>query len=175
VSSVGRPPMKWLGLVHRGYCGPRWRPMVDPSPVDLLAACEAFARAAASRGEIRPLLGRILAHEVGPADHDGQSFTRALARWARSVRWVREPAAIGEMVAPPAVVIAEGWGDCDDVATAVCAVALTVGLPCRLMWSETGPGGAHMVAIVRPSWHGDPVEPVVIDQLTDTTAQTVGI
>jgi hypothetical protein len=147
-----------------------------PEAADLLDACARVARHAARRGALRPLLGVIVAHEDdGPRDLAGRWFVRALARWARSVRWVREPIAVGELVMPPSLVLREGWGDCDDVATAAAAVAVTVGLRARLVWYESGAGRAHMVCAVSETWDGSSDRAVIIDQLADTSALSVGL
>lgn len=152
-----------------------WLYVGHPSPDDLLHACASVARRAARGGALRPFLGRIMDdQDAGPIDAGGRWFVRALARWARSVRWVREPIAIGELVAPPERVLVEGWGDCDDVATAVAAVALTVGLRARLVWWETRTG-AHMACAVSETWDGSSDRAVMIDQLQDTPALTVGL
>ena len=160
---------------HRAYMGPAWRNLGAATPETLVSACEAMARRASAGGRLRPLLGRVLAFADDRQDVNGAYFVRALARWARQVSHVREPIAIGEMVMPPEVVIRENWGDCDDVATAVCAIAATVEVPCRLRWFATGPASAHMVAVVRPGWYADGGRDVVIDQLQDTDALTVGL
>lgn len=136
----------------------------EQHPVDVARACVAVAvRAVRSEPQTRldalRVLGRAgLATRVGGV---GEWVPSALARWARGVVFVREPGAIGERVLTPARTLELGQGDCDDVAAAVCAWALAVGLRAGVVWRWTGERLAHICAVVAGDWEGSPPSWVV--------------
>lgn len=101
----------------------------------------------------------------GPAVDTGRDVgawvPHELAKWARSVRFIREPGSVGERITPPWFTRATNAGDCDDVAAAVCAWGAVVGLAVGCLWIETGPGLAHVAAVVSADWTRDELALVV--------------
>lgn len=120
--------------------------------------CQHAARLAgelARDPETRVLVLRaILPHLPDEHRFDGSDWPAALHRWARSVRHVREPAAVGELLLHPSRVVEFGAGDCDDIALAVATFAAHVGLASGVLSLWTGPETAHAVAVVGVSWYG---------------------
>lgn len=86
--------------------------------------------AARAQPEIRRLARDVVFRQFGCAPNDQRSHALALASWVqRNVRYVQE---IPEVLQTPAVTIAEGYGDCDDQATTLCALLEAVGIPSYL-------------------------------------------
>lgn len=108
---------------------------------------------------------RVDALEVLKGGADGRDAGRwvpaALARWAQSVAFVREPGQLGERILPPWRTVATGLGDCDDVAAAVVTYAAVVGLSSGVAWLWTGPTTAHIVGVVGDGWDGGELRWVV--------------
>ena len=96
----------------------------------------------------------LSAHMGEDRDPMGSTWSGVLHRWARSVRHMREPAAVGELLVLPHRVVEFGAGDCDDIALAVAAMAAHVGLPAGILSLWTGPASAHHVAVVGGAWYG---------------------
>lgn len=126
-------------------------------PVDVARACVAVARSEGAKLSTRLWAQRAVApftdREPSSAARSGLWYVGALARWARSIRPLREPATLGELVQAPWRTVVYGSGDCDDVATAVAAFAKVVGLPAIIAVWPTGPGAAHVAAVVGDDWY----------------------
>lgn len=86
--------------------------------------------AARAQPEIRRLARDVVFRQFGCRMNDQRSHALALASWVqRNVRYVQE---IPEVLQTPAVTISEGYGDCDDMATTLCAMLEAVGIPSYL-------------------------------------------
>lgn len=96
---------------------------------------------------------------------DGAWMPAALHRWARGVRFVREPGRLGEVLLSARRTIATNMGDCDDVALAVCAMAMVFGMRATVAVRWVGPRLAHVAAVVAPDWSGSAPALVIDPQL----------
>lgn len=127
-------------------------------PHHVAAHAAALAGRLASDPGFRLVVLEAITPHLPPAGPDrdalGAAWPAALHRWARSVRHVREPGALGELLLRPARVVQYGAGDCDDVALAVAAMAAHVGLPAGILSLWTGDATAHHVAVVGAGWYG---------------------
>lgn len=118
----------------------------------------------ARRWAHRPETQMIARSELGPyaprspgPDLRGGWVPDALWRWARTLTYYREPAGPGhggELVASLPLVVLQRAGDCDDVASAQCAMAKALGLPTAVGRMFTGQGTAHIVCGVGEDWAG---------------------
>ena len=89
------------------------------------------------RGSLRAQSLRLKALDIlrsfGVDSHAPGAAARALFYWVRSnIRYVNDPIGI-ETVQAPEVTLRLRAGDCDDHATAIAALALSVGIPARLV------------------------------------------
>lgn len=141
----------------------------DPHKV-ALAVMAKTAREAARTWTVREFAG-VLAARAGPRDYVAQLrqiYDEITRRW----RYVMEPdefvhgsasSLIGHVLGtrynapgqdPTRVDLAKmstnlkGWGDCDDVATAVAALAIGIGMPKVFFRISENPGGAHVSVVV---------------------------
>lgn len=90
---------------------------------------------------------------------DGSFLPQALGSWARSIRYMREPSDVGEIVLPPATTAKLRSADCDCLAAAVCGFAAILGLPCAVGLAAIGddtdpetPRDAHAFALLAETW-----------------------
>ena len=129
-----------------------------------LAAREAYHDTAALRGAALEALAP-LARNVGDAELTGRWVPGALHRWARAVTFVREPGPLGEVLLSARHTIRSNMGDCDDVALAVCAMAMVFGVRATAVVRWIGPRMAHVAAVVAPDWNGSAPALVIDPQL----------
>lgn len=87
------------------------------------------------------------------AARGGSDYVQALGAWAQSIRFVREPMAVGEVVQAPWRTVFYGAGDCDDVACAVAAFAGVAGLPAAVGVLEDG-ADAHAFGLCGDAFYG---------------------
>lgn len=88
------------------------------------------ARIGSTTLEIRSLAERIIAG-VGSKDFDGE--ISAIQHWVRNnIRYTRDPVT-AEMLKDPIELLANPSGDCDDQATLVGALAMSIGFPVRFV------------------------------------------
>lgn len=129
---------------------------------DELAEVARVAAHGAARDARHPLMRlRTLAalapelREVVAAESDSGAWVpRALQGWIVRQVQVREPVVLGEQSLAAWITLALGAGDCDCLARAVAAMALTLGLRASVGVYPTGPGLAHAVCAVSPDWSG---------------------
>jgi hypothetical protein len=116
--------------------------------------------AVASRSLTRPdavVLARTLLHRHGPplwgrGAERGAWVAGACQRWARSIRYVREPYWLGELVVGLEGTHAAGAGDCDDIAASVATLAGVVGVPVCVGVIPMSAELVHVVACVADGW-----------------------
>lgn len=88
------------------------------------------ARDASATLEVRDLAERIIA-AVPAKDYDGE--IRAIQAWVKNhIRYTRDPYTVETLKLPHALLQAP-QGDCDDQATLVGALALSIGFPVRFV------------------------------------------
>ncbi len=131
-----------------------------------VAAREAYRDTAALRRDaLEALAPFVRGLEVGGTA--GRWVPGVLHRWARAVLFVREPGRLGEVLLSARHTIRTNMGDCDDVALAVCAMAMVFGLRATVAVRWVGPQLAHVAAVVAPDWTGSAPALVIDPQLED--------
>lgn len=116
------PPLEasHLSAIREGAAGVR----------DTLAAMIRAARQASTTLEIRDLAERII-NLVPDKDYAGE--IAAIQRWVRqNIRYTRDPITT-ETLKTPHALLESGHGDCDDQATLVAALAMSIGFPARFI------------------------------------------
>lgn len=95
-----------------------------------LSAMMRAARDAETTLEIRSLAERIVQH-VAPKDYAGE--LRAIQAWVKNnIRYTRDPVTTETLKIPHAL-LESPYGDCDDQATLVAALAMSIGFPARFV------------------------------------------
>lgn len=138
-------------------------------PHKVAAACVRVALAEARDPTFRV---DTLATLRGPPGTDacGTWVPAALLAWAQRVTFMREPGALGERILRPRRTIELDAGDCDDIATAVVAMALTLGIRATTAVRLVSRHGAHVAAVIAPDWCGSPPT-LVVDPLLPAFAR----
>ncbi len=114
------PESSHLSAIRDGAAGVR----------DTLAAMIRAARLASTTLEIRDLAERIV-NLVADKDYAGE--IAAIQRWVRqNIRYTRDPITTETLKLPYALLEAR-HGDCDDQATLVAALAMSIGFPARFI------------------------------------------
>ena len=122
-------------------------------PHDVARLAQKWAIRRGFDARTRPLLLEKLSPFIAESDPTGRHFGPALGAYARTIRHVREPGDVGEVVLDPWKTAELRAGDCDDLAALIAAFAACVGLPCAIGVYPTGPGSAHVVALVGDTWN----------------------
>lgn len=131
-------PSSNLGYLPEGAAGVR----------ATLDAMIRASRAASTTLPIRDLAENIIAG-VPAKDYAGE--IRAIQTWVRNnIRYTRDPVT-AEALKIPSALLESPQGDCDDQATLVAALAMTVGFPARFVAVGCGDAGVfeHVFAEVK--------------------------
>lgn len=134
---IRQPPPNSLSSLPEGAAGIR----------ATLAAMMRAARIGASTLEVRELAQRIVAH-VAARDYSGELV--AIQQWVKNnIRYTQDPVG-AEMLKDPVALINDPFGDCDDMATLVAALAMSIGFPSRFVAIGTSEVGVfeHVYAEV---------------------------
>jgi len=117
---IRKPPQNSFSALPEGAAGIR----------ATLSAMMRAARIGSTTLEIRELAQRIVA-PVAARDYAGE--LSAIQSWVKNnIRYTQDPVN-AEMLKDPIALINDPFGDCDDMATLVAALAMSIGFPARFV------------------------------------------
>lgn len=127
----------------------------------VLEAMQSFAHKGKQDLEVRGLVEEIVA-DLAPGDYASECL--ACYQWVdRNIRYVRDIHDV-EFVKEPRQLLRTRAGDCDDIATLLASMVMTVGNTCSfVLVSFGGPAPSHVYTQVNTV-----VGPVVLDPVANT-------